>query len=117
MYRLRLLFLGGRVSLLLKFFCLFINLIQLLCLSKACGLGGSGLVRIIVKPLLNVCRQLGKINFGNTPFVLNTMPSASTPVTVAFLYSFPFVVLKSSDCAEPKIKGRPQQATVIVFIC
>jgi hypothetical protein len=38
LYRLRLLFLGGRVSLLLKFFCLFIKLVEFLRLSKAGGL-------------------------------------------------------------------------------
>ena len=65
------LFFGGSFSLLLEFFCLFIKLVVLLCLSKAGRLGGSRLVRIIVKPLLNVCRQLGKINFGNTPLRLN----------------------------------------------
>jgi hypothetical protein len=57
--------------LLIQFFCLFIRPVKLLCLSNGGGLSGSRFLRIIMKPLLNVRRQLGKMDFGNTALGLS----------------------------------------------
>ena len=79
--------------LLIEFCCLSVHF---LCLLNGGGLEGSRLFGIVVKPLLNILRQLGKIIL---LFVLTTIPSASTRVTVASLYSFLSLVLKSSASA------------------
>ena len=59
--------LAGSFLLLGEFFLLAIELVKLLCLSNGGDLGGSRLCGIIVKPLLNVCRQLGKIKLWKYP--------------------------------------------------
>ena len=91
-----------------------IELVKLLCLPNGGGLGGSRLGGIIVKPLLNIFGQLGKIKFGNTALRLITIPSASTCVTVAFLYSLPLFVLKSSASAI-EIADSVTRIAMVVF--
>jgi hypothetical protein len=54
-----------------EFFLLAIELVKLLCLPNGSGLGGNRLGGIIMKPLLNIFGQLGKIKFGNTALRFN----------------------------------------------
>ena len=56
-------------------------------------------MRVVIKALLNIFGQFLEIKFRNSRFCLNDNPSGSIWVTVAFLYSLPLIVLKSSASA------------------
>src|SRR5204863_9654442 len=48
--------------------------------------------------------------------LVSTMPSGSTRLTVAFLYSFPVTVLKSSACAT-EMNDRSKTVRSFLFTC
>jgi hypothetical protein len=49
-----------------------------------------------MKPLLHVFREFNKIDFRIPVLVLSIIPSASTRLIVASLFTLPLMVLKSS---------------------
>ena len=54
-----------------------------------------------MKPFLNLLREFGEIHLRYPCFqFLSTIPSASTRLTVASLYTLPLMVLKSSESAS-----------------
>jgi hypothetical protein len=97
-----------------------VHLLLLLILSCGiiCSLSGrvcSRVLRVVIKSLLNVFRQFHKITLEIPDFVLMTMPSGSTCVTVASLYSLPPTVLKSSASVSDAADSVARIAIVVFW--
>jgi len=67
--------------------------------SSLLGRECSRVLRIVVKALPNLFRQFNEV-FVIADFVLTMMPSGSTRMTLASLYSLPPIVLKSPASAS-----------------
>jgi hypothetical protein len=71
--------------------------------------------RTVMKPFLNVFREFNEIDFRNSRFGFNHDPVRSTRPTVAFLYSLPLVVLKSSASARDADSAKIDSAVFQYF--
>jgi len=78
-------------------------------LARECG----RFCGVVMKAFLNLFREFGEVNLRDPDFVINTMPSGSTRLTFALLYSFPSIVLKSSARATDA-KQRIETASVFI---
>jgi len=70
-----------------------------------------------MKAFLDFFRQFGEKTFEIPDFIFTTMPSGSTRVMVASLYSFPLTVLKSSEKAPDATEKIKTVRTFVFTYC